>query len=31
MTLSQMLMLEGELETDELGYYTNLQSLINET
>lgn len=29
MTLSQMLMLEGELDTDELGYYTNLQSLIN--
>lgn len=29
MTLSQVLMFEGELDTDELGYYANMQSLIN--
>lgn len=29
MTLSQVLMFEGELDTDELGYYANMQQLIN--
>lgn len=29
MTLSQVLTFEGELETDELSYFANMQALIN--